>query len=65
MENYDIIEKMVGNIRELEINYSMNSEEGKIIVILRKRRRWRKSVKLGTRDIRGKMRPCGHVTSVL
>ena len=55
MENYDIIEKMVGNIRELEINYSTNSEEGKIIVILRKRRRWRKSVKLGTHDIRGKM----------
>ena len=36
------MEKVISNTREVEINCSMNSEEGEGTVTLRERRRWRK-----------------------
>ena len=41
-ENYDIMEKVISHVRDVEINCCLNSEEGKGTVTLRERRRWRK-----------------------
>lgn len=41
-ENYDIMEKVISNVGEVERNCYINSEERKSAVTLRERRRWRK-----------------------